>query len=124
MTAGEPSSGELRGSPAAAAGLSDRRLALISLAGGLLVGAFLSFGAWAALRGLAAPAPVTHDLVIPAGTAELIAAGGAPPAIPASLHFREEDSLRIRNEDSVPHRIDRMVVAAGEESLLPVASIV
>lgn len=100
---------------------SDLRLALICLAGGLLVGAGLSLAAWFALSEASAPRPLTHELVIPAGTADLISAGVAPPSIPASLVFREGDSLRIQNEDVVAHRVDSFVVGPGEAALFPLA---
>lgn len=53
----------------------------------------------------AARAPTTVELVIPAGTAERVAAGEDAPQIPAEMSFVLGDVLVLRNEDSVAHSL-------------------
>jgi hypothetical protein len=50
-------------------------------------------------------APVHIELVIPAGTADKIAAGEAVPSIPDEMVFVLGDTLVVRNEDSVDHEL-------------------
>jgi hypothetical protein len=58
-------------------------------------------------------APRTVTLVIPAGTAERIANGGSEPSIPGTMSFVIGDTLAVKNEDSVPHRLGPVWVPAG-----------
>lgn len=55
-----------------------------------------------------------HDYLIPAGTAERIAAGEAIEIVPAELVVEVGDALRIVNEDSADHIVGVFFVAAGE----------
>ena len=55
-----------------------------------------------------------HDYLIPAGTAERIAAGEAIEIVPAELVVEVGDALRIVNEDSSDHIVGVFFVAAGE----------
>ena len=57
--------------------------------------------------------PVTHTLVIPAGSNSLINAGENPLAIPPSWSFFADDTLLLENQDRVAHRIGQWVVPAG-----------
>jgi hypothetical protein len=95
-------------------------LAAACLALGLGVGAALSVAWHFVLADLVQP-PFTYDLVIPAGTAELVSQGAAPPSIPTSLSFGPDDKLRIVNQDSVAHRIGQFVVQPGQEGEFPLS---
>jgi hypothetical protein len=57
--------------------------------------------------------PKVIQLVIPAGTAEKVAAGDPVPAIPAEMVFVVGDTLTIKNEDSVIHQLGPMLIPAG-----------
>lgn len=58
-------------------------------------------------------APQTVQLVIPAGTAERIAAGDDIPSIPAEMVFMMGDVLEVVNEDRVSHQLGPVWVPAG-----------
>lgn len=58
-------------------------------------------------------APETFELVIPAGTAEQVAQGEEPAAIPNELSFVVGDTLLVRNEDDVDHQMGPLWVPAG-----------
>lgn len=57
--------------------------------------------------------PTTVELIIPAGTAERVAAGETPPGIPEEMVFVAGDTLLVKNEDSVTHQLDLLFVPAG-----------
>jgi hypothetical protein len=57
--------------------------------------------------------PQTVELVIPAGTAQQIAAGESNSAIPAELTLVLGDTLLVRNEDRVDHQIGPVWVPPG-----------
>ena len=57
--------------------------------------------------------PKTIQLVIPAGTAERLAAGETISAIPDKMVFVEGDVLEVKNEDSVSHQLGPVWVPAG-----------
>lgn len=50
-------------------------------------------------------APETIELVIPAGTAELIAGDQPNPSIPEEMVFVLGDTLVVKNDDSVDHQL-------------------
>jgi len=58
------------------------------------------------------------ELVIPAGTADRIAAGEAAPAIPDSLRLATGDTLLVRNEDAVDHQLGPMWIPADSTGRL------
>jgi hypothetical protein len=58
-------------------------------------------------------APKTVQLVIPAGTAEKIAAGQAEPSITEEMVFVVGDTLEVKNEDSTNHQLGPLWVPAG-----------
>lgn len=60
----------------------------------------------------AARAPTTIELVIPAGTAERVAAGEDAPEIPAEMSFVLGDILVLRNEDTVAHTLGPLYAPA------------
>ena len=58
-------------------------------------------------------APKTIQLVIPAGTADRVAAGEDVPAIPKEMVFVLGDTLQVKNEDSVTHQLGPIFVPPG-----------
>ncbi len=64
-------------------------------------------------------APQVVEILIPAGTAERVAAGEDVPSIPSEMVFVVGDVLLVRNEDSVPHELGPLLVPAGSSASLP-----
>lgn len=62
--------------------------------------------------------PQTIQLVIPAGTAEKVAAGEAVPSIPKEMVFMLGDTLQVKNEDVVAHQLGPVWVPPGGTSRL------
>lgn len=55
-----------------------------------------------------------HDYLIPAGTADRIAAGEGVEIVPAELVVRVGESIRIVNEDDTDHLVGLFFVGAGQ----------
>lgn len=64
-------------------------------------------------------APKTIEIVIPAGTADKVAAGETIPAIPQSMVFVLGDVLVVRNEDNVLHELGPHLVPPGASASVP-----
>jgi hypothetical protein len=62
--------------------------------------------------------PQTIQLVIPAGTADRVAAGEAVPSIPKEMVFMLGDTLQVKNEDVVAHQLGPIWVPPGGTSSL------
>jgi len=61
--------------------------------------------------------PRQIDILIPPGTAEAIANGGAGPALPEML-FIEGDKIMVQNLDSVSHQLGPLWIPALSSSVL------
>lgn len=66
-----------------------------------------------------ARAPAQIILTIPAGTANAVAEGKAPPDVPDEMTFVLGDVLIVRNEDAVAHTLGPLVVPPGSSASLP-----
>jgi hypothetical protein len=89
----------------------------ISLVLGMLVGAAISeLSFW--LLGETAREPGTVVVVIPPGTAELVAKGQKPPTLPEGMVFVVGDVLSIVNDDSSDHQLGPMWIPAGTSGRL------
>lgn len=64
----------------------------------------------------------TITLVIPAGTAERIAAGETPPSLPSSMTFVEGDLLIVKNEDVISHELGPVWVPPQSSGVLEVGN--
>lgn len=53
------------------------------------------------------------ELVIPAGTADRVAAGEPAPSLPESLRLATGDTVLVRNLDTVSHQLGPIWVPAG-----------
>lgn len=62
--------------------------------------------------------PQTIELIIPEGTAALVAAGQAVPAIPAEMIFVLGDVLVVINQDVVDHELGPIFVPPGTSASL------
>ena len=92
----------------------------ISLAIGMLVGVILSEGSFLLLGETARP-PKIIEVVIPAGTADLVASGEQPPSLPTGMVFVVGDTLSIVNQDSTDHQLGPIWIPAGTSGRLVLA---
>lgn len=60
-----------------------------------------------------ARAPMTIELIIPAGTAARVEAGEAPPDIPTEMNFVQGDVLVVINQDVAAHTLGPLYVPAN-----------
>ncbi len=93
-----------------------RRVGIAMLIG-LLVGAVVNEVSFAFLREAERP-PTDIELVIPPGTAELVAQGGQPPGQPEEMVFVVGDTLTVQNQDEVDHQLGPLWVPAGSSASL------
>lgn len=89
----------------------------ISLLLGLLIGAAINEISFLFLRGTARP-PQDIVLAIPLGTAEQVARGEQPPSIPENMVFVVGDTLIVKNEDSVDHKLGPLWIPANTSASL------
>jgi hypothetical protein len=94
----------------------------ISLLIGLLMGAAINEVSFLFLRETAR-APKVVELVIPDGTADRVARGEAPPAIPASMTFVLGDTLLVKNKDKSDHILGPLWIPAGASASLLLDSV-
>lgn len=90
---------------------------LLSILFGLLIGTLVSEVPFLFLRKTARP-PREILLTIPAGTAEQVARGEQPPAIPENMTFVVGDRLVVRNEDTVDHKLGPLWIPANSSAEL------
>ena len=90
---------------------------LLSIGLGLVVGVLISEVPFIFLRETARM-PREIVLTIPAGTADQVARGEQPPSIPQSMTFVVGDTLVVRNEDSVDHKLGPLWIPANSSAQL------
>ena len=91
---------------------------VVSLGLGLLLAWAMSEAAFLILKDKSDHVPQRVELVIPAGTAERVARGEAPPSIPAEMSFVVGDALVVKNEDSVAHQLGPLWAPPGTTASL------
>jgi hypothetical protein len=84
---------------------------------GLLLGAAISELPFIFLRETTRP-PKEITLVIPNGTADEVARGEQPPGIPENMAFVVGDTLIVKNEDSVDHKLGPLWIPANSTAQL------
>jgi len=89
----------------------------ISLLIGLVLGILINEITFAFLREDSRP-PERILMVIPDGTADLVAQGQQPPSLPESMLFVIGDTLVVRNDDRVDHQLGPLWIPAGSEASL------
>jgi hypothetical protein len=89
----------------------------ISLLLGLLLAAITTEAAYHFLK-RENRVPERIELIIPAGTAERVAAGDAPPSIPDSMSFVTGDTLVVVNQDSADHQLGTLWIPAGTSATM------
>lgn len=62
--------------------------------------------------------PGVIELVVPAGTADMIRAGGVPPEIPKDMRFVVGDTLKVVNQDSENHQLGPLWIPAQATATL------
>jgi len=85
---------------------------VLSMIVGLVIGLLLSELTFLYVGETARP-PKTITIVIPTGTAELIARGERSPSIPQDMTFVTGDTLVIDNQDIVNHQLGPLWIPAG-----------
>ena len=90
---------------------------LISIVLGLLIGVTVSEVPFLFLRETARP-PREIVLTIPAGTSDQIARGEQPPSIPENMTFVVGDTLVVKNEDGVDHKLGPLWIPANSSAQL------
>jgi hypothetical protein len=90
---------------------------IISLFLGLVIGVMVSEVPFLFLRETAR-APREIVLTIPSGTADQIARGEQPPAIPENMTFVVGDRLVVNNEDAVDHKLGPLWIPANSSAQL------
>ncbi len=90
---------------------------VISVVIGLVFGLILSEVTFFFL-GETARKPETTQIIIPAGTAELVARGEQPPTLPQGMIFVVGDLLVVVNDDLVDHQLGPLWIPAGTSGQL------
>lgn len=90
---------------------------LFSIVLALLVGVLISEVPFLFLQETAR-APREIVLTIPPGTAEQVARGEQPPSIPVNMTFVVGDTLVVKNEDSVDHKLGPLWIPANSAAQL------
>ena len=90
----------------------------VSLLIGLLLAWGMSEAAFFLLKDSSDHVPQQIELVVPAGTAERVARGEAPPSIPPDMVFVIGDTLVVKNEDTVSHQLGPVWVPPGASASL------
>jgi hypothetical protein len=85
---------------------------------GFVLAFLLSEGAFLIVKNNQDRDPQRIELVIPAGTAERIAAGQPVPSIPKDMTFIVGDVLVVTNQDSANHQLGPVFVPAGASASL------
>ena len=84
---------------------------------GIALGALISEVSFIFLQETARP-PQEVILTIPAGTSEQVARGEQPPSIPKDMIFVVGDTLVMKNEDSVDHKLGELWIPANSTAQL------
>jgi len=90
---------------------------IYSLLLGLLLGAAISEIPFLFLQETARP-PEQITLVIPYGTAEQVQRGEQPPTIPENMVFVVGDTLTVKNEDTVDHKLGPLWIPKNSSAQL------
>src|SRR5215204_2642991 len=90
---------------------------VVSMLIGIAVGVAISEFSFIFLQETARP-PQDVILTIPAGTAEKVARGEQPPSIPQDMVFVVGDTLVVKNEDNVDHKLGQLWIPASSSAQL------
>lgn len=93
------------------------RRTVIAMLVGIAFGALISELSFIFLHETARP-PQEVLLTIPAGTAAKVARGEQPPSIPQDMIFVVGDTLVMKNEDDVDHKLGQLWIPANSTAKL------
>jgi len=93
-----------------------KRIVILMLIG-IVLGLVLSELSFVILHETARP-PQKIILTIPAGTAAEVARGEQPPSIPTDMVFVVGDTLVMKNEDNVDHKLGQLWIPANSSAQL------
>jgi hypothetical protein len=91
---------------------------LISMLLGLVLGGMISEISFLFLQETTR-APKDVVLTIPAGTADQVARGEQPPSIPTDMLFVVGDTLVVKNDDVVDHKLGPLWIPAHSSARMP-----
>lgn len=91
---------------------------LISILIGIVIGGLISEVSFMFLQETTRP-PQDVILTIPAGTAAQVARGEKPPSIPTDMLFVVGDTLVVKNEDVVDHKLGPLWIPAHSTARMP-----
>jgi len=80
---------------------------------GIVIAIAINESSFFFLKSQAGRAPMRVELVIPAGTADRIAKGEPNPSIPTNMVFVAGDTLVVKNQDVVDHRLGPLFIPSG-----------
>ncbi len=87
-----------------------------ALAVGILVTALFNEISFRLLGNATSRSAQTVELVIPAGTAAMVAAGQDNPDLPSGMVFVTGDVLVVTNQDSTAHTLGPLYIPAGSSA--------
>jgi hypothetical protein len=90
---------------------------LVSMLLGILISLAVSEVTFLFLRETARP-PQDIEIIIPEGTADLVARGEQPPSLPQDMTFVVGDTLIVKNRDDVNHQLGPLWIPAGASARL------
>lgn len=90
---------------------------VVSMLIGIVLGIVISELSFIILHETTRP-PQEIILTIPAGTAEEVARGEQPPTIPQDMIFVVGDTLMVKNEDLVDHKLGQLWIPANSSASL------
>src|SRR5689334_8924469 len=93
------------------------RRILFSMLLGIAISLVVSEVTFLFLRETARP-PQDIEIVIPEGTADLVARGEQPPSLPQDMTFVVGDTLIVKNEDHADHQLGPLWIPSGTSASL------
>lgn len=90
----------------------------ISILLGIVIAIIINESTFFFMKSEAGRGPQRIELVIPSGTADRIAKGEPNPSIPSNMVFVAGDTLVVKNEDVVDHRLGPLFIPSGTSASL------
>jgi hypothetical protein len=91
---------------------------LVSIALGIVIAIGINEFTFLFLKSDAGRGPRRIELIIPDGTADRITKGESNPSIPTNMIFVAGDTLVIKNQDVVDHRLGLLFIPSGTSASL------
>ena len=91
---------------------------LVSIALGIAIAIGINEFTFIFLKSDAGRGPQRIELIIPSGTADRISKGELNPSIPTNMVFVAGDTLVVKNQDDVNHRLGPLFIPAGTSASL------